>query len=515
MFFVRKFSQFIGEAVTEVVGLTGGANAIGPNSGGGGAAVTYTFTQATPVVPALFLGAAVRVDVATGLWETTLATTPLAAEFYAFIVGIVGTTYTVQFAGVVPAATPFLTGLIPGTPYYLSDSVAGGISAVPPAVTGEVNLPVLWAMDNGNSVIKMSRGFVEGSTGGGGGGGGGTTPNNVVNITQGISFALGDVLYLASDQTFAKAHARTFAASQAEWMVTNIVTPGNVYTIQQGGQVKGLVTTDDVGAAITSGPIYYPSPIVGMEGKLTKVKPTGVGQWAKPFYIQQVLSSNTGWLLDQISQPASASANVFLGNLTNTSPDGPFADANIFNNAGGPFRSYIMIFNPNVSGGGHGLSAVGPSPISIGFQFAAGGIFYTGNGYQSQIYGISNRAGLNTATFLGYDEDTSLAVNYATIFPNVAPELGTRVAINALSATLTDNLPGSAMEIIGTSYCTDWSVGNVPSNHNYTLTVNAAGTNGGILGSPTSGIRLVFSGVGAAIFDGTAGYFSIWGIPNS
>src|ERR1700679_1713713 len=120
--FVRKMSQFIPGNVQQPVGLTGGANTIGPESGGG-AAITYTFTQSTVVAPPLFLGAAVRVDVATGLWECTLGTTPLLAEFYGFIVAVAGDEYTVQFAGPVPAGIPFLTGLVAGTPYYLSDTV--------------------------------------------------------------------------------------------------------------------------------------------------------------------------------------------------------------------------------------------------------------------------------------------------------------------------------------------------------------------------------------------------------
>jgi hypothetical protein len=302
--FTRKFSQFVAQNVAEPVGLTGGANSIGPAGGGGGAAITYTFTQSTAVVPALYLGAAVRVDVATDLWMCTLATTPLGAEFYGFIVAIAGDVYTVQFAGVVPTGTPLLTGLVDGTPYYLSDTVAGGISAIPPAVMGEVNLPVLWAMDNGNSVIKMSRGFIEGNGSGGGGGGGGT-PNNVVNITQSISFALGDVLYLEADMTFAKAIATSLATSQAEWMVTAVVTPGSVYTIQQGGQVKGAVIADDNADPIDSGEIYYVSPTVA--GKLTKVMPTSSGLYIKPFYVQQVASSYTGWLLDQV--PLAANQN--------------------------------------------------------------------------------------------------------------------------------------------------------------------------------------------------------------
>ena len=299
--YVRKFTQFLQQNVAQPVGVTNGANSIGPTSGGGGATITYTFTQPVAVFPALYLGAAVRVDVSSGLWECCLATTPEGAEFYGCIINIAGDVYTVQFAGPVPAGTPFLTGLINGTPYYLSDTIAGGISAVPPAINGEVNLPVIWAMDNGNSVIKMSRGFVEGSIGGGGGGGGGgSDPNNVDTITQaGNTFGLGDVLYLLADQTFALAHARSFAASQAEWMVTEIVTAGSIFKIQQGGRVRGLVALDDVGAAIVSGPIYYLSPIIGQEGKLTSVEPTANGLYSKPFYVQYASSSNTGWLVDQ------------------------------------------------------------------------------------------------------------------------------------------------------------------------------------------------------------------------
>jgi hypothetical protein len=506
--FMRKFSQFVPQNVAQPVGLTGGANSIGPS--GGGASITYTFDQPTVVSPALYLGAAVRVDVATGLWMTTLATTALQAEFYAFIVGITGTTYTVQFAGPVPAGTPLLTGLIPGTPYYLSDTVAGGISAVPPAVTGEVNLPVLWAMDNGNSVIKMSRGFIEGS--GGGGGGGGSAPNNVATVTQnGNTFHLGDALYLMSDQTFALANARSLAAAQAEWVVTSIVTANSVFTIQQGGKIQGLITIDDQGAAILSGPIYYVSPIVGQEGKLTLNNPTTAGYYSKPFYVQEVASSNTGWLLDQRPEPSASSAPIFLGRLNyanNLSSTTILEDAN-----GNTFDSYQIIVHPGVHQAGQlsGLRANSASnvPLSIGFQLYINGVWTTtlGTG-ASYVSGTNSSAGANTSTLWGN------IVNGAGATPNSDRGLilfnTTRtVALTSGEGNLTC---GQGFGDLNFNFiCVDYFT-IAPSGVGYT-TVGWASVGDGSAVNP-SGFRIVF-GPDGVIDPLSVGYILVYGIPNS
>lgn len=483
MVFTRKFSQFLAGNVTQAVGVTSGANTIGPGSGG--ASITYTFTQATPVVPALYLGAAVRVDVATGLWETTLATTPLKAEFYGFITAISGTTYTVQFAGPVLTGIPLggLAVFAAGTPYYLSDTVAGGISAIPPVINGEVNLPVLWAMDNGNPVIKMSRGFVQG--GGGGGGGGPTPPNNVATVTQNPNtFALGDALYILADQNFAKSNAHTtLAAAQAEWVVTSIITPGVSFTIQQGGQIHGLIATDDVGAAIVSGPIYYISPIVGQEGKLTSTQPIAPGLYSKPFYTQQVLGSNTGWLLDQRPQTASNSSFVYLGQLSALSPDGNFTDLTILSR-NGTFGSYFFI-----------AAALGGTSVvnaSLGLQVYGGGVFET-IGYTYYLDGLNSTVPGGAEWFDVEQGQTNL-----TLFPpiGISPVVVSGFGYLHL-------FPTFGVDV-------EWQGFGGPNG--------GAGAGYTVKGQLLCGNATIVTGLRLAVSAGTvgnSGYIKIWGIPNS
>ena len=450
MVFVRKFTQFVPATPQEVVGIAAGANAIGPNSGGGGAGITYTFTQATVVEPPLYLGAAVRVDVGTGLWECCLADDPLDAEFYAFIVGIAGTTYTVQFAGTPPAGIPAFADLVPGTPMYLSSTIAGGISAIPPNLNGNVNYPVLWAMDSGNPVIRMSRGFINGPTSGGGGGGG--TPNNVLTITQPISFALGDAIYLASDQTFAKANAYTTkAAAQAEWIVTSIVTPGHVYTIQQGGMISGPIFIDDVGAPIVSGPIYYVSPTPTQEGRLTQIEPVGPGQFSKPMYVQQIVSNNTGWILDQRPTVVATGGRAFIGQLN--------AANNFDSTQGIPFvlggySIYYLEMNIGTGGGGHGpgIEAIGAGPVSFGFELLLNGVFYTGTNYAHLCSGINSTANTPGAGVLWGDVKPGTGDNSLIMFPPIA---GTDIILGGFTATMNISPNNTTVVLQYQSYFSD------------------------------------------------------------
>lgn len=514
MTFVRKFSQFVPEAVTSVVGLTAGANSIGPNGGGGGAAITYTFTQSTVVSPALYLGAAVRVDEASGLWELCLGTTPLLAEFYAFIVAVSGDMYTVQFAGEVPPGVPFLTGLIAGTPYYLSDTIAGGISATPPAILSEVNLPVLWGMDNGNSVIKMSRGYVIGA-GIGSGGGGGSPPNNTATVVQpGNMFPLGAALYLASDNTFALANAySTLAAAQAEWVVTGIPIANNTFTIQQGGQIKELIATDDMGAPIDSGPIYYISPIVGQEGKLTATSPTGVGQFSKPFYIQQVASSLTGWLLDQRPQNGRPSGSIFLGylNAANNFDSTAAITGFPFGFGATGFKAYQLIMNTEATfPGTGGIRATGPNPISIGLQVHdAGGWVNPPNGGNSYYtYGINSLGTINPGPGTSYAQIQNDATNDSMI---LMPPIGTTVDFTGLEGILTVIESGTGF---GANF--QWNGFFIDNSNVLNPNIGYVLSGGSLAGSIASvdGIRVYFGG-GATVSPGSQSYIAVYGIPFS
>ena len=268
--------------------------------GGSTNTTTFSFTQTPTADPLsnLYLGAAVRMDVASGLWLLTLADNKLDAEFYGFIIAISGAgpafTYTLQLVGVAPTGLPPLTGLTRGTPQYLSDTVPGGIQSTPPATSGFINYPVIWPVDATTVFIRMSRGFANG--------GpepvpaGPAIPPTIIVITQPVhGFSKGDWLYISADSTFSKGIATALATAQVEWVVIAVVDANN-FVVQQIGQMTGVVTVDDLGAAITSSDIYYLSRTVA--GKLTKVPPS-VGQVSKPLYVQQILSTNTGWIMDQ------------------------------------------------------------------------------------------------------------------------------------------------------------------------------------------------------------------------
>lgn len=350
-----------------------------------------------------------------------------------------------------------------------------------------------------------------------GGGGGGTSEE----ISQpGHTFVKGNWVRVdITLEEYVLAQSDNEENAEVIGLVVESDIPNGVFTVQQSGYVSSLM---NVFAGLDIGVPQYLSPTIAGDMQNTDV--VIEGQVSRAVFIAD--QHDSGWILpyrgfiqngsiiSNIAGDENASPYIFLGRLDNNSPDGPYEDANIFTNNGGPFKSYFMTFNPNISNG-HGLSATGPNPITIGFQFAAGGVFYTGTNYQASLSGVNNSAGLGVPTLWGYIEDSSSPTNSAIIFPNIPGETGTRVAISSANFTLIDNAFGNGMNIMVQCYCTDWSVGNVPSNHNFTSSGYSAGQNGGGAGVFTSGIKLHFGGVGAAIFDGTEGYFSIYGIPNS
>lgn len=543
--FTRKFSQFVSGAVTDVVGLTAGANTIGSNGGGGGGgSVTKTITQTN----SFSLGQVVRFDPGTNLYQLALATTPLLAEAYGIVVGVSPpglppySSFTLQQAGFIdPASGVFAPGtFIPGEPQYLSDTVSGLMVPTDVLIDGEVSKPVfLPDSDSGGLVAVLMRGLIAGGgpdTGGGGGGGTTEDTSRVTVIQNGHGFNPGDWLRIETPTAgpnqvhYVKADASTFDRSQSVGVVVSLPTgnPVNSFVIQFTSYVitdpaNNIIAPfqDEALAALIPKRLYYLSATPN-SGQLVSVDPSlaNPAVFSKPLYIPEqtpgTVNANAGYILPQrpltgFTASPFASPYIFLGNLDSTNN---WSNPNIFFANGGPFGSYFMTFNPNVING-HGLSAVGPNPITIGFQFASGGVFYTGTDYQATLGGVSNRTGLNVGTVWAFVDDTSSPTAGAIIFPNLPGETGRRVAISQGSWTLIDNGFGTSMSVVGTCYCTDWSVGNVPSNHNFTSTGQSAGSNGGVPGSFTSGIRLHFDGVGAAIFDGTEGYFTIWGIPNS
>lgn len=544
MTITKKFSQFQGPSPIQagdiVVGLRIAPDGVLDNwqftgvgsGGGGGTGVTATITQpGHDFVPGNWL----RVDITTMLYVRAQSDTPEHAEVIGVVISsnIPAGTFVLQQSGYLTGAS-WVPALSVGVPQFLSSTSAGAMQPNDVTIDGQISRPVFIPDGTDKGWVLPYRGIVAG--GGedtGGGGSGTTTDTNITTVTQdGHPFHVGqwvrvdvpDVGLGQAKYDFAKADNLTDA--QGVGLVIAPITL-NTFTLQFAGYVtNGVIPTLGVYPYVDTGiivpsTVYYISAINA--GNISSINPTSAGAFSKPAYISEqatvaatATGRDTGWVLPQ--RPLSdtdtlpgASPYIFLGRLDSGNT---WSDANIFNNNGGPFKSYFMTFNPNISNG-HGLSAVGPNPITIGFQFAAGGVFFTGTTYQSTLSGVNNSAGLGVATLWGHIEDTSFPSDSAFIFPHLGSETGTRVAISEGAWTLIDNAFGQGMSILGTAYCTDWSVGNVPSNHNFTSTGLSAGRNGGGVGVFTSGIRLHFGGVGAAIFDGTQGYFTIWGIPNS
>lgn len=353
--------------------------------GGSTNTTIFIFVQTPTVDPltALYLGAAVRMDVASGLWLLTLADNALDAEFYGFIVGISGGgpafTYTLQLVGIAPVGLPPLTGLQRGSPYYLSDTVPGGIQITPPAGSGKINYPVIWPVDGTTVFIRMSRGFINGAT---------TPvppgpaiPPVIVVITQGgPPLAVGDWLYISADSFFTRGIATSLATAQVEWVVIAIVIPGNTYVIQQIGQMTGVVTVDDVGAAIVSSTIYYLSRTAA--GKLTPIAPVTPGFVSKPLYVQQIAASNTGWIMDQrpeiVAAPSGGGGLTLIARIDVTGLSIVDFGANIFN---GTFRD-VKIVGENLTIVDNATGTIF-SANGIGMRFYTGGVLRIGTLYNA------------------------------------------------------------------------------------------------------------------------------------
>ena len=526
-----KFSQFLpgGNLASGdyVVGLNGppgtGTNTIWQFTGGsGGGATTATFPQQSPAVAK---GAWLRVAAAGGeLYVDGQADNAIDGEIVGICIDSNVSTFTVQQAGYITTAQAVVSGLARSVVYFLDTASPGVMVPLDATVNNQVSRPVFLADSPTSGWVYPYRPLLVGGAEPGGGGTPGTDTSIATINENNHGFVKGNWLRVATppdivlmQPKYALADNSTLQNSQAVGVVISATT--NQFVLQFSGINTGAVTVDDMGNPVQPNIVYYLS---NTAGAITSVAPT---TFSKPLYICEQtgagpLSTGTyrGYILPQrplnsfTANPA-ASPLIFLGNLTNGSPNGPYADLNIFTNNGGPFKQYLMTYNPNINNG-HGLSFTGGAPITIGFQFASGGAFFTGTNYQSSLSGVNNSAGIHTATVWGAILDTTSPTNSAVVFPNLPSETGTRVAISFGEWNITDNGVGGGMTLIGTCYCTDWSVGNVPSNHNFTSTGYTSGGNGGGAGVFTTGIRL-FAGGGGAIFDGQAGYFSIWGIPNS
>lgn len=303
MVFTRKFSEFVPGDVDEVVGLSGGANTIGPNSGGGGGSgsVIETIQQDTT---SLTVGRWVRFDNATQLYVHGVATSAELAEIVGVVLDITSNTeFKLQQSGYINSGTPGFNGFSTAGTYFLSDTAGGLQTLTPPTTNGYIRLP-LFIADSADSgwVCSLKTGMVIGTPGpipsSGGGGGGDDTSTHIIN-QPGNTFNVGDWVRVSGNTVYSLADGSSFANSQGVGVVIDDGDP--LFEIQFSGFVSGIIigAVDAAGApiAITSSTVYYLSDVV--PGQLTPFKPTGLFSSVKPCYISESSTNLTGFILPQ------------------------------------------------------------------------------------------------------------------------------------------------------------------------------------------------------------------------
>lgn len=343
----RKFSQFVAGNVQSVVGLTTGANTIGPNSGGGGGsgAVTQVINQAN----SFSVGQWVRFDTGSNLYVTALATTPQNAEVIGVVIAVAPpggppyTQFTLQQSGYITEAQAVFGVLTPGQPQYLSDAVAGAMVNTDVLVNGEVSRPV-FIPDASNGVnssgwVLPYRGIINN---GGTPTGGGVTPtpgtdSNIVTITQnGHGLNAGDWVRVSTPTVgpnqvhYVKALADTLADSQAVGVVIQVID-ANTFRLQFAGYVATSVATSTtapfqyvsapgpVFSALVPSTVYYLSATV--PGQLVSVDPgLSNGGFSKPLFVSEqtlgTVNTNAGYVLPQRPLAAAVENNPLLKVIT-------------------------------------------------------------------------------------------------------------------------------------------------------------------------------------------------------
>jgi hypothetical protein len=215
-----------------------------------------------------------------------LATTQQGSEIVGLVTNVDGDDFTVQSAGFIGGA---FAGLTPGATYYLSPTVAGGMTATEPSTTGQWTKPVFIATSATDGYILEQRGWV---VDGGGGGGG-----NAERLTQTIFQTNHGLLatdWVRIDNTtgdYVKAKADSFVHSLTVGMVIEKLDD-DTFVLQTSGYLPfGVVS------ALATGELYYLSPTV--EGGMTNVAPTTDGQVSRPVFMPG--SATTGYILEERS----------------------------------------------------------------------------------------------------------------------------------------------------------------------------------------------------------------------
>lgn len=492
MVFVRKFSQFIAGTLQEAVGLTSGANTIGPTSSGG--AVTQLILQNNH---GLVKGNWARVN-SSGLYVKAQADTTQDAEVVGVVIDVLSIdSFILQQSGYISTAQAVFTGLIPGNPYFLDPNVAGNMLDTDVIVDGQVSRPVFDADTTTSGWVLPYRGII---AGGGPDTGEGPAPDsNLVPVTQTAhGFSIGNWLRVSTPSggqvVYVLANADTFADSQCVGVVVNVLN-ANQFVLQFAGYNQGSVTQDSSMAVLVPSTVYYLSTTAGA---ITSIDPinTTTGAVSKPLFISEqttgTVTVNAGYILPQrpIGGASPLSGNVFLGRLNNANN---FSSQTILSPQ---FGAYQIILIPNAP-----IEASGGGNTNFGFQFYNSIAGWVDDEYFHSLSGVNLTANATT-TGVWYGDVNHSGTEFAAFITTAA---STVMSLTSFQATLTANAFSFQNLVV------DNSIIPLPGGIVYTANGYAAGGNPG--SGITIGLRLIVNG-GASIVPGSTAYFNIYGIPN-
>lgn len=196
--------------------------------------------------------------------------------------------FNLQEIGFINALPAPVSPLVPGTTYYLSTTVAGGLQAAEPVTVGAVSRPVIIATGTTSGWLTTNRQNVIGTE---------DVPTVAIVVTQdGHGFTQGQIVAIT-------AVADTYALALASSMTNAYLTAGmvaavidvNNFILQQSGWVTGLTELVPPTPTPVPGTVYFLSPTT--PGLMTATEPVGVAAVSRPVF--QGVDSTSGWILPQ------------------------------------------------------------------------------------------------------------------------------------------------------------------------------------------------------------------------
>lgn len=235
-----------------------------------------------------------------------------------------------------------LSGLTAGAAHFISDTVAGAITATPPADLGEIVKPVIVTDSTTTGYVNVMRGNEITATAGitvddegtpittnvesidfvGAGvvatnsgndvtvtiaGGGGATLDHDVNQTT-HGFSVNDWVYNTGGATsYALADASAASTAESIGIVSDVADVNN-FTVQFGGRITGLT-------GLTAGEAHFLSEVAG---DITATAPSTVGAVIKPVLVAD--STTSGFIFNmrgsEIVGEAASSFLLAFGDVT-------------------------------------------------------------------------------------------------------------------------------------------------------------------------------------------------------